>query len=108
LAFSFNLPPVLIVGAISGFTGGVLNPIIGAIAYERIPPELQARVLGAFKASAWIGIPFGSLLGGALTAEFGLRTALLATGTVMFVTTLAPLVFPVWREMSKERPSYQH
>jgi MFS family permease len=93
---------VLVVAALGGLAGGALNPIIGAVAYERVPPRLQARVLGAFRASAWIGIPFGSLLGGALTEGTGLRNALFATGAAMFVTTLAPFVFPAWRGMDRQ------
>ena len=73
----------------------------GAVAYERVPARLQASVLGAFRASAWIGIPFGALLGGALTEWIGLRDALLVTGTAMFLTTLAPFVFPSWRGMNR-------
>ena len=102
LAASASLPPVLVVAALGGLAGGALNPIIGAVAYERVPPGLQARVLGAFRASAWIGIPFGALLGGALTEGIGLRNALLATGAAMFVTTLAPFVFPAWRGMNRQ------
>lgn len=102
LAASASLPPVLVVAALGGLAGGALNPIIGAVAYERVPPGLQARVLGAFRASAWIGIPFGALLGGALTEGIGLRNALLVTGAAMFVTTLAPFVFPAWRGMNRQ------
>jgi MFS family permease len=91
----------MVVAALGGLAGGALNPIIGAVAYERIPAHLQASVLGAFRASAWIGIPFGSLLGGALTEWIGLRDALLVTGTAMFLTTLAPFVFPSWRGMNR-------
>jgi MFS family permease len=101
LAFSAALPPVLIAGVLSGIAGGAINPIIGAVAYERIPPQLQARVLGAFRSSAWIGIPFGSLLGGALTGGIGLTGALLATGVAMFIVTVAPFVFPAWRGLNK-------
>lgn len=97
LAISGALPPVLVVGVLSGLATGALNPIIGAVAYERVPARLQARVLGAFRSSAWIGIPFGSLLGGALTEGTGLATALLLTGSAMLVTTLAPFVFPAWQ-----------
>ena len=106
LAFSSALPPVMVVAALGGLAGGALNPIIGAVAYERVPARLQASVLGAFRASAWIGIPFGSLLGGALTEGTGLRDALLVTGTAMFLTTLAPFVFPSWRGMNR-RPQPQ-
>jgi MFS family permease len=96
----------MVVAALGGLAGGALNPIIGAVAYERVPARLQASVLGAFRASAWIGIPFGSLLGGALAEGVGLRDALLVTGTAMFLTTLAPFVFPSWRGMNR-RPQPQ-
>ena len=91
----------MVVAALGGLAGGALNPIIGAVAYERVPAQLQASVLGAFRASAWIGIPFGALLGGALTEWIGLRDALLVTGAAMFLTTLAPFVFPSWRGMNR-------
>lgn len=102
LAAADTLPPVLVVFVVAGVAGGVMNPIIGAVAYERIPPALQARVLGAVRSSAWIGIPIGSLVGGALVAAIDLRPALLVAGTVIFVATLAPFVFPAWRELNRK------
>jgi MFS family permease len=101
LAIFADLPPVLVVAVLAGFFGGFQNPIIGAVLYERVPHRLQARVLGVVRASAWIGIPFGALLGGVLTEAVGLRAALVISGAVMFVVTLAPLVFPVWRSMDR-------
>jgi MFS family permease len=101
----FNvLPPVLVVTALAGLAGGVINPIIGAVEYERIPESLQARVLGAVKASAWVGIPFGSLLGGGLTASVGLTVALVVTGIAMLLATLAPFVFPTWQQLGAPAP----
>jgi hypothetical protein len=63
---------------------------------------MQARVLGAVGATAWVGIPVGSLAGGALVAGLGLRGALLSAAVVYGLTTLAPFVFPAWREMDRE------
>jgi len=102
LAFSPSLVPVMIVAALGGLGSGTLNPIIGAVVYERIPARLQASVLGAFRSSAWIGIPFGALLGGVLAQGIGLRNALLVTGTAMFVMTLTPFVFPAWRGLNRQ------
>jgi hypothetical protein len=62
-------------------------------------------VLGAFRSSAWIGIPVGSLLAGALTEAIGLVGARLATGAAMLATTLAPFVFPAWRGLSQQPPA---
>jgi hypothetical protein len=60
-------------------------------------------VLGAIKASAWLGVPLGSLLGGGLAGTVGLGGALLVCGAIMFAITLAPFVFPVWAELNRAR-----
>ncbi len=101
LAFLAQLPPVLAVAALAGMGAGGINPALGAAEYERVPPRLQARVLGAVGALAWLGIPFGGLVGGGLLEAFGLRIALLACGSIYFLATLAPFVFPAWRQMER-------
>jgi MFS family permease len=102
LAIATTVSPVLVVMLISGLGAGGINPILGAVEYSRVPRHLQARVLGAVGATAWVGIPVGSLAGGALVTVIGLRGALLAAAIAYGVTTLAPFVFPVWREMDRE------
>jgi MFS family permease len=102
LAVAATVSPVLIVMVISGLGAGGINPILGAVEYSRVPRHLQARVLGAVGATAWVGIPVGSLAGGALVSGIGLRGALLSAAVLYGVTTLAPFVFPVWREMDQE------
>lgn len=103
LALVSAVRPVLVVAAISGIAAGSLNPIIGAVSYERVPAQLQARVLSAIRASAWVGIPLGSLLGGLLVAGVGARWTLAALGVGYLLTTLAPFAFPAWRGL--ERPA---
>ncbi len=96
--------PVAVVFFVCGVFGGVPNPIVGAVQFERVPASLQTRVLGAMKASAYLGIPFGSLLGGLLAQAVGLTAACVAAGAVMLVVTIAPLVFPVWRGLDRVEP----
>jgi MFS family permease len=96
--------PVALVFFVCGVFGGVPNPIVGAVQFERVPPRLQTRVLGAMKASAYLGIPFGSLIGGLLAQAVGLSTACVVAGAVMLVVTIAPLVFPVWRGLDRAVP----
>jgi predicted MFS family arabinose efflux permease len=90
---------------VTGIVGGVLNPIFGAVEFERVPARLQARVLGAIKASAWVGIPFGALLGGYATEALGVRPAVLVFGAAYLLTTLAPFVFPAWRQLKRPVPA---
>ena len=101
LAVASSVSPVLAVAFVAGLGVGGINPVIGAVEYERVPRHLQARVLGAVGASAWAGIPFGSLAGGLAVSAFGLRPALLAAGALYGLTTLAPFVLPVWRQMDR-------
>jgi MFS family permease len=101
LAIFSSLPPVVVICALAGFFGGFLNPIIGGVLYERVPARLQARVLGVVRASAWLGIPVGALVGGLLAQLIGLRASLIVTAVAMFVVTLAPFVFPVWRQLDR-------
>jgi MFS family permease len=102
LAVATTVSPVLVVMLIGGLGAGGINPILGAVQYSRVPRNMQARVLGAVGATAWVGIPVGSLAGGALVAGLGLRGALLSAAVVYGLTTLAPFVFPAWREMDRE------
>ena len=59
--------PVWTIAAV-GFAAGLglaaVNPILGAVSYERVPERLIARVMGLSVALSWAGIPLGSLLGG--------------------------------------------
>ncbi len=101
MALCSTVPPVLAVAVVAGVGAGSLNPVLGAVQYERIPRPMQPRVLGALGAIAWAGIPIGSLAGGTLTDHLDLRPTLLLAGATYFVTTLAPFVFPAWRGMNR-------
>lgn len=82
----------------AGLAAAVLNPILGAVFYERIPDRLMARVQGLSTAVAFAGMPLGALVGGWL-GEYGVRVAMLVVGAVYLLATLAPLVGKFWREM---------
>ena len=78
--------------------------MIGATLYERVPERLQARVLGAVRSSAWVGIPIGALLAGYLVEFAGLTPAVVGFGVAHLLVTLAPFVFPAWRQMRRPEP----
>ncbi len=104
LAIAMTISPVLAVSFVSGLAIGVINPILGAVEYERVPRTLQARVLGTLGAIAWAGMPLGGLVGGAMVTVIGLQPTLVAMGLIYFATTLAPFVFPSWRGMERTQP----
>ncbi|MEV3982051.1 MFS transporter [Nonomuraea sp. NPDC049758] len=89
--------------AVGGFAGGFLNPILGAISYERVPRSLLGRVNALKDSLAWAGIPLGGLVGGALVAVAGLTPVLLAGGAVYALTTSLTGLRPEWRQMDRLR-----
>ncbi|MFL6101226.1 MAG: MFS transporter [Actinomycetales bacterium] len=90
--------PVLFVG---GLGAGTLNPILGAVELERVPVHLRARVMSVLTSASQVLVPFGGVVGGLLTEQFGIRAALLACAAVYTSATLMPLFGRHWREMDR-------
>jgi MFS family permease len=96
--------PVILVGCLlAGLLCGAINPVLGAVEFQRIPEAMQSRVFGATYAGCLIGMPVGAVGGGLLIDAVGIRAALVTTGVLYLATTLAPVLFPVWREMDAGR-----
>jgi MFS family permease len=81
---------------------GPLNPIIGAVEFERVPKNMRGRVGGAISAGAWSAMPLGMLIGGVLTESLGVRVMLLGLGVVYFVTTVSMAFIPAMKEMNRK------
>ncbi|MFJ2758215.1 MFS transporter [Nocardioides sp. NPDC087217] len=103
IAFGAPLWVVFVVFAIGGTSSGFINPILGAIQFERIPAHVLGRVMSLISAFAWGLMPLGGLLGGSLVSAFGLTTALVACGIAYFVVTMFPAIDPTWKQI--ERPN---
>ena len=80
--------------AIAGIGIGPINPILGTLGYERVPPELRARVFGALSAGVMGGQRSGLSWPRHALELAGLQATLIAFGVVYLVCTLSPLVVP--------------
>ncbi|MFC8194633.1 MFS transporter [Streptomyces sp. NPDC057298] len=103
LAVDAPMSAVLAVFAASGFGAGFLNPIIGAVLFERVPRPLLGQVNALGDAMAWSGIPLGGLIAGAAVAMAGPVPVLLVGGVAYFLTTNLTGLRPEWREMDRGR-----
>lgn len=101
LAVDAPLGAVLAVFAVSGFGSGFLNPVLGAVLFERVPRRMLGRVNALGDSLAWAGIPLGGLLAGTAVASVGLVPVLLTCGTVYFLTTNLTGLRPEWRGMDR-------
>lgn len=99
------LPAIVAVLLVSGFAAGFLNPIIGAILFERIPAAMVGRVIALVGALTWVLMPFGGLYAGLLVEGMGIFAALGITAALYFATVMMPVAIPSFRQMNKKRPA---
>lgn len=106
VVFALDVPiwAVLAVCVAGGFAAGFINPILGAVIFERIPAPLVGRVTSLTTAMCFALMPFGGIVGGLLIAGFGLSPALLVIGAAYLAVTMLPALDPRWRELDR-RPS---
>ncbi|HJQ14821.1 MAG TPA: MFS transporter [Anaerolineales bacterium] len=98
-------PPIGVLIAVTLITSigaGPLNPIIGAIEFERIPAHMRGRVFGAITAGAWIAMPLGMLLGGILTDRLGTFIMMIGLAITFLITTLSMAFVPAMKEMNRK------
>ncbi|TXS55382.1 MFS transporter, partial [Streptomyces sp. t39] len=91
--------PLAATMAVGGLGAGMLNPILTTVMFERVPEELRSRVMSVSTAGVLMTTPLGGLAAGQLIERSGLTAALLVMGGLYFLVTLAPVVFPAWREL---------
>jgi MFS family permease len=95
---------ILVMCLVGGASSGFLNPVIGAVEFERIPRAMVGRVMALMSSVCWSLMPLGGILGGVLVSGIGLSPALLATGVAYFVATMAPALLPSFRGMNRQVP----
>jgi len=97
-----SLPVMLAALAVGGFAAGPINPVLGAVSYERIPVRLRGRVFGAITAGAWAAIPLGTVLGGLAVEAFGAQATLFGIGAAYVAVTSYGFFNAAFREMDPE------
>lgn len=105
LALLPPLPMTVASLALLGFFAGPINPLLGAVQYERIPAALRGRVIGAISAGANCAMPLGVLLGGVLLDALGLRPVYTLVASLFLVCTLAMFLNPAFRALDAPAPA---
>jgi MFS family permease len=89
--------------AFVGFVSAPLNPLTVTLAQERTPPEMRAQVLGAAIALAWVAMPLGMLIFGALAEAIGVRALFVLGGGAFVLVLVAALPMRVLHELDRSR-----
>jgi MFS family permease len=100
-AFAPAMPVVLAVAVVGGLFSGFLNPILGAVIFERIPRPVLGRVSSLVTSLCWALIPVGGLLGGALVGFTGVTATLVIVGTGYLAATMLPVLLPSFRSFDR-------
>jgi MFS family permease len=101
---SFPLPALIAGGLVLGF-GAVAYNITQVSLRQAITPErLQGRMNATMRWVVWGTIPLGTLCGGLIATEWGLRAALWVGTLGSLFTFLPPLLSPVWRIREMPEP----
>ena len=100
-ALTASPAPLVSIMAIEGLACGPLNPITMSITYQLTPEHMRGRAIGTMTSTALAATPFGALAGGALIDCIGLTATTAVFGCVYLAVTLIPVVFPLYKEMSK-------
>jgi len=101
LALDSPLWVILGVAVVGGYAAGFLNPVLGAVQFERIPPALVGRVSSLTSALCWSLMPFGGVLAGVVIGGVGLSPALLVVGVAYLLATLTPAVDHRFRDLDR-------
>ena len=105
LAFLPPLPVTIAALALLGLFAGPINPLLGAVQYERIPATLRGRVLGTISAGANCVTPLGVLLGGVLLDTLGLRPVYTLVASLFLICTLTMFLNPAFRALDAPAPA---
>ncbi|MDG4794665.1 MFS transporter [Micromonospora sp. WMMD1082] len=101
LAAGLPLPVLFAMVLVAGFAAGAINPLIGAIKLERVPPRMRARVYGVIGATAWAAVPLGALGAGFASEHAGTTVTLVVVGAGYLLVVLTPLLGGPWRSMNR-------
>lgn len=103
-ASAVTIPALLAVGFVFGFGGQLVNVTVMAVRQAVTPDGLQGRAAATITFAGMGLTPLGSLAGGFLAGEWGLRTGLLVTAAGMLLSPVVMALSPLARLGRDFRP----
>ncbi|MFG2811058.1 MFS transporter [Streptomyces massasporeus] len=103
-ASAATVPALLAVGFVFGFGGQLVNVTVMAVRQAVTPDGLQGRAAATITFAGMGLTPLGSLAGGFLAGEWGLRTGLLVTAAGMLLSPVVMALSPLAR-LGRELPA---
>jgi MFS family permease len=92
---SFAIPVLVAAQAVTGLAIVIFNVIAISLYQTHVPPRMLGRMNASRRWLVWGTIPLGSLLGGAISAWIGVRTALFVGAGISTVAGVALLARPI-------------
>ncbi|WP_431358514.1 MFS transporter [Streptomyces atroolivaceus] len=101
-----TVPALLAINLVFGAAGQLVNVTVMAVRQAVTPDEMQGRVAATITFVGMGMTPLGSLLGGFLAMEWGLRTSLMVTAAGMMTSPVVMVLSPLAR-LGRTLPAVQ-
>jgi predicted MFS family arabinose efflux permease len=100
---TMTVPALLAINFVFGTFGQLVNVTVMAVRQAVTPEAMQGRAAATITFAGMGMTPLGSLLGGVLAGEWGLRTTILVTAAGMLLSPLSMALSPIAR-LGRELP----
>jgi len=104
-AFAQNPWQLMALRFLLGFTLGGLGPAVNVMIKRITPPALTGRVYGFTMSAQYLGVFGGSVLGGQLSAAWGIRSVLFVSSALMLLNAAWVYLRVYKKIVSKEQTS---
>ena len=106
LAFSNDVPTLILIRFFHGIASAMLMPVIQAYVGDITPSGREGTVMGIFNMSLFIGLSLGPLLGGVIQDYYGMKIAFGCMGLMALIGFFLSLIFlpPMASEVVLSKP----
>ncbi|HET8970649.1 MAG TPA: MFS transporter [Candidatus Nanopelagicales bacterium] len=105
LALLPSFPVMMVLGVLTGFCFGAVNPLINLAMQHRAPAAMRGRIVGVMGSAAYAAGPLGYLVAAPLVQQLGVQHTFLALAVLLLAVSIASGFLPSLRLLdSPPRP----
>lgn len=102
MAFLPSFGVLMILGVLTGFGFGAVNPLVNLAMQHRTPTQMRGRVVGVMGSAAYAAGPLGYLLAAPLVQSLGVQRSFLALAVVLLAVSLVSAFLPSLRGLDDD------
>lgn len=92
-----SFPMMLVLGVLTGFGFGAVNPVANLAMQHRAPAEMRGRVVGVMGSAAYAAGPLGYLVAAPLVQSLGVQHTFLVLAVLLLLVSIVSVFLPALR-----------